>query len=75
LKELEILLNAGVYFLDSQEDGGIDKACDCLRDAAETLNTYFDALGFDDSGRAPAELTDAERLITARLQNTRGAVT
>lgn len=71
LKELEILLNAGVYHLDSQEDGGTDNACDCLREAADTLNAYFEALGFDHSGRPPAELAEAERRITIRLQHER----
>lgn len=30
IKELEILLNAGVEFLDSGEDNGTDNACDCI---------------------------------------------
>lgn len=66
LKELEIVLNAGVYHLDSGEDGGTDNACDCLRDAAKIVNTYFEELGFDDSGHPPAELAEAELRIAAR---------
>jgi hypothetical protein len=72
LKELEILLNAGVYHLDSQVDGGTDNACDCLQDATETLNAYFVALGFDHSGLPPAELAEAERRIETRLIRQRG---
>ena len=66
LKELEIVLNAGVFHLDSGEEGGTDNACDCLRTAAEILNGYFETVGFDDSGQAPAELIEAERRITVR---------
>jgi hypothetical protein len=66
LKELEIVLNAGLYHLDSGEDGGTDNACDCLRSAAEILNAYFQQLGFDDSGYPPAELAEAERRIAQR---------
>jgi hypothetical protein len=68
LKELEIVLNAGVYHLDSQEDGGTDDACECLRTAAEVLNGYFRQLGFDDSGYPPGELAEAEHRIAERLQ-------
>lgn len=70
LKELEIVLNAGLHHLDSGEDGGTDNACECLRSAADILNEYFAALGFDDSGRPPKELAEAERQITARLTRT-----
>ena len=66
LKELEVVLNAGVFHLDSREDCGTDNACDCLRTATEILNGYFEALGFDDSGRAPVELMRAERIINNR---------
>lgn len=69
LKELEILLSAGVGYLDSQEDGGTDSACCCLRDAAEILDAYLETLGFDSSGIPPAELAEAERRIAARLQS------
>ena len=68
LKELEVVLNAGVFHLDSGEDGGTDNACDCLRTATEILNGYFAALGFDDSGRAPVELIRAERIINNRTE-------
>ncbi len=67
LKELEIVLNAGVYHLDSLEDGGTDNACDCLRSATDILNAYFKQLGFDDSGYPPAELAEAERRIAGRI--------
>ena len=72
LKELEIVLNAGVFYLDSGGDGGTDDACDLLRTAAEILNGYMAALGFDDSGRAPAELLRAERRIVGAT-NPKGA--
>lgn len=68
LKELEIVLHAGVHHLDSGEDGGTDNACECLREAAEILSGYFEALGFDDSGRAPVELSQAERLIAEKTR-------
>ena len=60
LKELEVVLNAGVYHLDSGEDSGTDSACECLRTATEILNRYFEALGFDDSGRAPVGFEEME---------------
>ena len=60
------MLNAGVFHLDSGEDGGTDNACECLRSATEILNGYFEALGFDHSGQAPMELVDAERMIAER---------
>lgn len=66
LKELEVVLGAGVYHMDSGEDGGTDEALECLREAAGILNGYFKALGFDDSGRAPVELREAERLINRK---------
>lgn len=67
LKELEIVLNAGVFYLDSGGEGGMEDASELLRSAAEILNGYFNGLGFDDSGLAPLELVEAERLITNRL--------
>ena len=66
LKELEILLNAGVSHLDNLVDGGTDDACDCLREGADILNHYLAELRFDDSGNAPAELQEAENKIKAR---------
>lgn len=66
LKELEIVLNAGVYHLDSMEDGGTDQACECLREAAETLNAYYEQLGFDQVGTPPPELLEAENQIAKR---------
>jgi hypothetical protein len=68
LKELEIVLNAGVFHLDSGVDGGTDNACECLRTATEILNGYFEALGFDDSGRAPVGFEEMERLIMKRKE-------
>lgn len=73
LKELEIVLGAGVYHLDSGEDGGTDTACDCLRDAAEILDAYFERLGFDGGGQPPAELDEAERRIAERQRAPGGA--
>lgn len=64
------MLNAGIYHLDSGEDGGTDNACDCLRSAAEILNAYFKQLGFDDSGSPPAELAEAEQHCAAGLNRT-----
>lgn len=70
LKELEVVLNAGVFHLDSGEDTGTDDACECLRTATEIMNEYFKALGFDDSGRAPVGFVEMERLIMKRKETT-----
>jgi hypothetical protein len=68
LKELEIVLCAGVYHLDSGVDGGTDDACECLRTASDILDAYSQQLGLDDSGYPPDELAEAERRIAERLR-------